>query len=96
MLDFIKKELVSLVKWMLVISFAAVAYYNVVPKYQVFGVERLRLNQVTGRVYLPPTISLESQVPEYDENAPGEFWDKFVTKKKEKQHGFWFIEEAPK
>lgn len=59
MLDLLKKELVSTIKWMFLISFGAAVYYAVVPKYIQFGMSdsfnsTFRMNQVTGQVYTSP------------------------------------------
>lgn len=88
MLDFIKKELVSLVKWMLVISFAAAAYYSVSPKYvpldyKPIEKEYYRLNTVTGVLYKPPI-----------EMRP--IWSRKqqeYVRVKEWMNGFWTVEQ---
>lgn len=93
MSDWIKKELVSTVKWMWVITFASILFYMVSPKYQALHKNNYRMNRVTGRVY---SQALKSE-PEYEYVEKPEAEDPFdCFKLTPKQHGFWFIENTSK
>ena len=47
MTEHIKKEIISLLKWSILICLAAFAYYSVIPKYELFN-RVTRINRITG------------------------------------------------
>lgn len=57
MLALVLAEVISLIKWILIISFAATAYYLVLPKYIPIKENETRMNRVTGQVFKYPFYS---------------------------------------
>ena len=75
MLDYLKKELISTLKWTWLIIITACAFYNVAPKYEVIKENNLRINRVTGKVYEKAFTSSECSrelLEEYYKNP--NFW----------------------
>lgn len=92
MLDLIKKELASTVKWTFLIGVATFSYYLVAPKYQAIDKEQYRINTITGQVYESPKVGMIRWAKPYNSDKNKNFFEDMLTI--EKEHGFWFIEEV--